>query len=121
VCPNFRSIGVTTYIVLSSNFPFYAKSDHQLFEKIIRVEYDFNGAEWEDVSEEGAASLFSEAFHLPLSRLFFSSLSHFHSHSHSHLSLAKDFIRRLLVADPRQRMTTEQCLQHPWLAKAVDY
>jgi len=115
------SIGVTTYIVLSSNFPFYAKSDHQLFEKIIRVEYDFNGAEWEDVSEEGAASLFSEAFHLPLSRLFFSSLSHFHSHSHSHLSLAKDFIRRLLVADPRQRMTTEQCLQHPWLAKAVDY
>jgi len=80
------SIGVTTYIVLSSNFPFYAKSDHQLFEKIIRVEYDFNGAEWEDVSEE-----------------------------------AKDFIRRLLVADPRQRMTTEQCLQHPWLAKAVDY
>jgi len=50
-----------------------------------------------------------------------SPLSHFHSHSHSHLSLAKDFIRRLLVADPRQRMTTEQCLQHPWLAKAVDY
>ena len=31
---------------------------------------------------------------------------------------AKDFIRKLLVKDNHQRMTAEQCIQHPWLQKA---
>jgi len=30
-------------------------------------------------------------------------------------SSAKDFIKRLLVLDPRKRLTAEQSLQHPWL------
>lgn len=29
---------------------------------------------------------------------------------------ARDFINKLLVIDPSQRMTAEQALQHPWLA-----
>ncbi|XP_069505504.1 death-associated protein kinase 3 isoform X1 [Ambystoma mexicanum] len=29
--------------------------------------------------------------------------------------LAKDFIRRLLVKDPKKRMTIEQSLEHPWI------
>lgn len=29
---------------------------------------------------------------------------------------ARDFIRRLLTADPEKRMTAEEALQHPWLA-----
>lgn len=29
--------------------------------------------------------------------------------------LAKDLIRRLIVLDPKQRYTTEQVLQHPWI------
>ncbi|KTF89288.1 hypothetical protein cypCar_00021413 [Cyprinus carpio] len=29
--------------------------------------------------------------------------------------LAKDFIRRLLVKDPKKRMTIEDSLQHPWI------
>ncbi|XP_060642170.1 death-associated protein kinase 3 [Anolis sagrei] len=32
--------------------------------------------------------------------------------------LAKDFIRRLLVKDPKKRMTIEQSLEHPWI-KAI--
>ncbi len=28
---------------------------------------------------------------------------------------AKDFIKRLLVLDPRKRLTAEQSLHHPWL------
>lgn len=28
---------------------------------------------------------------------------------------AKDFIRHLLVVDPKLRLTAQQCLQHPWL------
>ncbi len=31
---------------------------------------------------------------------------------------AKDFISKLLVLDPKKRLTTEQCLNHPWLKKA---
>ncbi|KAG7477235.1 hypothetical protein MATL_G00092010 [Megalops atlanticus] len=30
-------------------------------------------------------------------------------------SLAKDFITRLLVKDPKKRMTIQDCLQHPWI------
>jgi calcium/calmodulin-dependent protein kinase I len=77
------SIGVTTYIVLSGNFPFYGKEERDLFDKILRVDYSFSGSEWDDVSEE-----------------------------------AKDFISKLLVLDPKKRLTTEQCLNHPWLKKA---
>lgn len=31
---------------------------------------------------------------------------------------SKDFIRKLLVKDPRGRMTARQCLDHPWLKAA---
>ncbi|XP_076465553.1 serine/threonine-protein kinase 17B-like [Babylonia areolata] len=37
----------------------------------------------------------------------------------SHISPhAEDFIRKLLVKDPRRRMTARQCLDHPWLKAA---
>lgn len=32
----------------------------------------------------------------------------------------KDLIRKLLVVDPKQRMTMEGMLEHPWLREAVD-
>ena len=28
---------------------------------------------------------------------------------------ARDFITRLLITDPEERMTASECLQHPWL------
>lgn len=31
---------------------------------------------------------------------------------------AKDFIGKLLVKDPRQRMTTDQALEHSWIIKS---
>lgn len=31
---------------------------------------------------------------------------------------AKDFIKRLLVVDPQDRMTTQQAMEHPWLKEA---
>ncbi|RVE66715.1 hypothetical protein OJAV_G00110190 [Oryzias javanicus] len=30
-------------------------------------------------------------------------------------SMAKDFIQKLLVKEPRQRMTADECLLHPWI------
>ena len=32
---------------------------------------------------------------------------------------AKDFIRGLLVTNPKERMTTEQCLASPWINQSV--
>ena len=32
--------------------------------------------------------------------------------------MAKDFVRRLLVVDPAQRMTAKDALKHPWLSAA---
>lgn len=33
---------------------------------------------------------------------------------------AKDFVKRLLVADPADRMSTQEALNHPWLKKGHD-
>jgi serine/threonine protein kinase len=35
------------------------------------------------------------------------------------LRIAKDFITKLLVVDPKKRMTAKQALEHPWLAGAA--
>ncbi|XP_037655270.1 death-associated protein kinase 1-like isoform X2 [Choloepus didactylus] len=35
-------------------------------------------------------------------------------------ALAKDFIRRLLVKDPKKRMTIQDSLQHPWIKDEDD-
>jgi len=36
------------------------------------------------------------------------------------LFIAKDFIRKLLVVNPAERMTCEQALQHRWLVTAAN-
>eukprot|EP01103_Thecamoeba_quadrilineata_P007028 TRINITY_DN16806_c0_g1_i1.p1 TRINITY_DN16806_c0_g1~~TRINITY_DN16806_c0_g1_i1.p1 ORF type:complete len:299 (-),score=84.51 TRINITY_DN16806_c0_g1_i1:120-1016(-) len=74
------SIGVITYILLCGFPPFYNEELRDLFEQIMRAEYDFPEEYWHSISDE-----------------------------------AKDFVRRLLVVEPKQRMTGEQALQHPWL------
>uniref|UniRef100_UPI0039813FD3 protein kinase domain-containing protein n=1 Tax=Salmonella sp. s51228 TaxID=3159652 RepID=UPI0039813FD3 len=30
-------------------------------------------------------------------------------------STARDFISKLLILDPKQRMTCKECMKHPWL------
>ncbi len=35
--------------------------------------------------------------------------------THAAISLARDFIRKLIVVDPNQRLTAKQALQHPWI------
>jgi len=75
------SIGVITYILLCGFPPFYNEKLQELFEQIMKADYDFPEDYWEDISQE-----------------------------------AKDFINKLLVVDPKKRLTAATALQHPWLS-----
>jgi len=77
------SIGVITYILLCGFPPFYGSTEQQIFNKILRAEYDFPSPDWDGVSEE-----------------------------------AKGFIKALLVLNPNDRPTAEECLQSPWITSA---
>jgi len=77
------SCGVITYVLLCGFSPFLSSTQTGLFEKIIKVEYDFPDPEWTNISSE-----------------------------------AKDYIRHLLVKDPKERWTAKQCKEHPWLSGA---
>jgi len=74
------SIGVITYILLCGFPPFYNENLPELFEQIMKADYDFPEEYWADVSAD-----------------------------------AKDFIRKLLVVEPTERMTGQQALDHRWL------
>jgi len=74
------SIGVIAYILLCGFPPFYNDNIAELFEQIMKAEYDFPHEYWHTISAE-----------------------------------AKDFVRKLLVVDPKERMTADEALKHPWL------
>uniref|UniRef100_A0A6B2LC64 Protein kinase domain-containing protein n=1 Tax=Arcella intermedia TaxID=1963864 RepID=A0A6B2LC64_9EUKA len=46
------SIGVITYILLCGFPPFYGNTDQQIFEKILKVDYDFPSPDWDNISAE---------------------------------------------------------------------
>jgi len=46
------SIGVITYILLCGFPPFYGNTDQQIFEKILKVEYDFPSPDWDQISAQ---------------------------------------------------------------------
>ena len=76
------SVGIIAYFLLTSRMPFNAKSDKEIFQKIINGEYRYPAWTETGLSEE-----------------------------------AKDFIDRLLVVDPKRRMTAKQALNHIWIRK----
>jgi serine/threonine protein kinase len=46
------SIGVITYILLCGFPPFYGNTDQQIFEKIMKAEFDFPSPDWDTISPE---------------------------------------------------------------------
>jgi len=44
------STGVISYILLCGFPPFYGKTDQQVFDKILRVDYSFPSPDWDDIS-----------------------------------------------------------------------
>ncbi|KAA3677570.1 myosin-light-chain kinase [Paragonimus westermani] len=79
------SVGVICYVMLSGLSPFMGDSQGETLANIMRVTYDFNYPEFDEISEG-----------------------------------ARDFIRKLLIKDPRKRMTALECLEHSWIKKAVN-
>lgn len=51
------SLGVILYIMLLGEFAFTGASDHEIMEKILNDEVDFEG---EDITDEGAQLLFNQ-------------------------------------------------------------
>ncbi|KAF3791959.1 Calcium-dependent protein kinase 17 [Nymphaea thermarum] len=74
------SIGVMLYILLSGVPPFWAESEHGIFNAILRGHIDFTSDPWPSISAG-----------------------------------AKDLVRKMLNADPKQRLTAFQVLNHPWI------
>lgn len=77
------AVGVVTFIVLFGSFPFDDEDKLELFAKIRRVEYTFNGELCDSVSND-----------------------------------AKEFVSKLLVLDPKRRMTAKKALKHRWLKES---
>jgi serine/threonine protein kinase len=46
------SIGVITYILLCGFPPFYGNTDQQIFEKILKAQFDFPSPDWDTISSE---------------------------------------------------------------------
>jgi len=46
------SIGVICYILLCGFPPFYGSTDQQIFEKIMKVDFDFPSPDWDDISDD---------------------------------------------------------------------
>ncbi|XP_060572669.1 calcium/calmodulin-dependent protein kinase type IV-like [Ruditapes philippinarum] len=78
------SLGVLTYVMLTTCSPFAAEDKQMTFSNITSVNLDFPEDLFGDISQA-----------------------------------AQDFIQKLLIADPSERMTAKECFNHEWLAGYV--
>jgi len=62
------SIGVITYILLCGFPPFYGNTDQQIFEKILKAEYDFPSPDWDSISNEAKDFIRKILIHDPSKR-----------------------------------------------------
>jgi hypothetical protein len=87
---------------------------------VYKGRYAFNSPEWDDIS--GNAMERQTALYMCIYlHIYGISMSYLRRPYISPLcarsGCAKDFISRLLVKDPRQRLTAEQALSHEWIAQ----
>jgi serine/threonine protein kinase len=86
---------------LSGTLPFYADNPDDFLELVLNSKFSFPDSEWAGISEQGkpvhssAAQISIDVFAV--------------------LVAAKDLIRKVLVPDPKRRLTSRQILAHPWM------
>jgi hypothetical protein len=111
------SVGVLIYTWMSGVFPF-SVSDKD-FQKDAGAEGMGGGGMPEEGGEKGGEKGGAAGATNTRRDLLYAKISEC-QYSEAHLdkvsAAAKDFIQRLLVRDPKSRMTAEEALQHPWVA-----
>jgi len=94
------SLGVLAYIMLSGFPPFYGEDEAEMLGRIVRGDYEFPSSL--EAPARGASDVARATAWARVS------------------PLARDFIQRLLVVDPAQRMDAAGGLQHPWVTHKYD-
>ncbi|MGH0171641.1 UNVERIFIED_CONTAM: hypothetical protein FKN15_061685 [Acipenser sinensis] len=128
---NYEPLGLEADMWLSGASPFLGETKQETLTNISAVNYDFDEEYFVHTSElakdfirrllvkdpklSGASPFLGETKQETLTNI--SAVNYdFDEEYFVHTSeLAKDFIRRLLVKDPKKRMTIEDSLQHPWI------
>ena len=84
------SLGVITYILLCGYPPFFDQKNAELFKKIMAGRYQFDHPWWDHISDKGIRGA---------------------------NSIAKDFVRKLLVVDIKKRFTAAEAIHHPFITQ----
>ena len=91
---------------MSGTLPFYADNPDDFLELVLSSSFSFPDSEWADVGEEGKPK------HTPPSGRRRQCLTP----PACLFCAAQDLIKKILVPDPKKRLTVRQILAHPWLA-----
>jgi calcium/calmodulin-dependent protein kinase I len=86
--------------------PFRSDDPNEVAKETMRGKIEFHERYWKNVSEEGGSPV------VPCSQSIMS--RELAEANHCRLdSVAKDFIKELIVLDPAQRLTADAAFQHP--------
>ncbi|KAI8890153.1 Pkinase-domain-containing protein [Backusella circina FSU 941] len=79
------SVGVIMYTLLSGYTPFYGEDQNELFDSIMRGEYEFDEEYWSEISEDGKKKK------------------------------RRNLINRMFALNPNERITADEALKDPWI------
>ncbi|KAL8616676.1 hypothetical protein ACOMHN_031658 [Nucella lapillus] len=116
------SIGVITYILLSGASPFLGDSQQESYHNITALNYDHKCCVffvWDFGSNiyilSGASPFLGDSQQETYHNITALNYDFDHDLFNSTSELAKDFIEKLFIRNPRKRLTVDECLSHPWI------
>jgi calcium/calmodulin-dependent protein kinase I len=86
---------------LSGYTPFYGDDQQELFDSIMKGQYEFDEEYWCNISDEGNTE-----------GVIYNIIDNLTQHVYI---IAKNMINRLLTFDPKKRATAEEALKDPWI------
>jgi calcium/calmodulin-dependent protein kinase I len=95
------SVGCIVYLLLSGNLPFMGRSQKELFRKIVAGKYEFDGEEWDEISD-GAKDLVKQLLILdPAKRITATDAVR-----HEWLQASRDRLGNIMLQRTSQRLKT---------------